>query len=88
MGLYEPIHGSAPDIAGQGIANPLATILSASMMLRFALGEIKAADRIESAIKKVLQEGYRTKDLAEYGAKEVCSTEQMGSIIAQYVSKI
>lgn len=88
VGLYEPIHGSAPDIAGQGIANPIATILSASMMLRFALGEGKAADRIESAIKKVLQEGYRTKDLAAYGAKEVCSTTQMGSIIADYVSRI
>lgn len=58
------------------------------MMLRFALGEEKAADRIESAIKKVLQEGYRTKDLAAYGAKEVCSTTQMGSIIADYVSRI
>lgn len=87
VGLYEPIHGSAPDIAGQGIANPIATILSASMMLRFALGETKAADRIESAIKKVLQDGYRTKDLANYGAKEVCSTTQIGSIIADYVSK-
>ncbi|WP_263833164.1 3-isopropylmalate dehydrogenase [Sulfurospirillum oryzae] len=88
VGLFEPIHGSAPDIAGQGIANPLATILSASMMLRFALGETKAADRIENAIKKVLQEGYRTKDLANYGAKEVCSTTQIGSIIADYVAKI
>ena len=88
VGLYEPIHGSAPDIAGQGIANPIATILSASMMLRFALGEEKAADRIEKAIKKVLEEGYRTKDLAAYGAKEVCSTTQMGSIIADYVSRI
>ena len=87
VGLYEPIHGSAPDIAGQGIANPLATILSASMMLRFALGEDKAADRIENAIKKVLSDGYRTKDLARYGAKEVCSTTQMGSIIADYVAK-
>jgi len=88
VGLYEPIHGSAPDIAGQGIANPLATILSASMMLRFALGEEKAATRIESAIKKVLHDGYRTKDLAAFGAKEVCSTSQMGSIIAEYVSNL
>lgn len=87
VGLYEPIHGSAPDIAGQGIANPLATILSASMMLRFALGEVKAADRIEKAIKKVLKDGYRTKDLASFGAKEVCSTSQIGSIVADYVSK-
>ncbi len=88
VGLFEPIHGSAPDIAGQGIANPLATILSASMMLRFALGEASAADRIETAIKHVLKEGYRTKDLANYGAKEVCSTTQIGSIIADYVAKL
>lgn len=88
VGLYEPIHGSAPDIAGQGIANPLATILSASMMLRFALGENKAADRIEKAIKKLLKDGYRTKDLASFGAKEVCSTSEIGSIVADYVSKI
>jgi len=88
VGLFEPIHGSAPDIAGQGIANPLATILSASMMLRFALGETKAADRIESAIKQVLKDGYRTKDLADFGAIEVCSTTQIGSIIADYVDKI
>ena len=87
VGLYEPIHGSAPDIAGQGIANPIATILSAAMMLRFALNEASAADKIEGAIKKVLEEGYRTKDLANYGAKEVCSTTQIGSIIADYVSK-
>lgn len=88
VGLYEPIHGSAPDIAGQGIANPLATILSAAMMLRYALNETKAADRIENAIKKALQDGYRTKDLANYGAKEVCSTSQIGSIIADYVAKL
>lgn len=88
VGLFEPIHGSAPDIAGQGIANPIATILSASMMLRFALGESKAADRIEQAVKNVLKEGYRTKDLSAYGAKEVCSTSEIGSIIADYVAKI
>ena len=87
VGLYEPIHGSAPDIAGQGIANPLATIMSASMMLRFALGETKAADRIDLAIKNALKDGYRTKDLASYGAKEVCSTTHIGSIIADYVAK-
>ena len=59
IGVYEPIHGSAPDIAGQGVANPIATIASASMMLRYALGEIEAADKVDSAIKKVLKEGYR-----------------------------
>lgn len=88
VGLYEPIHGSAPDIAGQGIANPIATVLSAAMMLRFALGEESAADRIEQAVKNVLKDGYRTKDLSSLGAKEVCSTNEIGSIIADYVAKI
>jgi 3-isopropylmalate dehydrogenase len=87
IGVYEPIHGSAPDIAGQGIANPIATIASASMMLRFALNEHKAADRIDAAIKKALAEGYRTKDLAQFDAKEICSTSEMGSIIANYAAK-
>jgi len=87
IGVYEPIHGSAPDIAGQGIANPIATIASASMMLRFALGENKAADRIDAGIKQALSEGYRTKDLADFDAKEICSTNEMGSIIANYAAK-
>ncbi|ABB44379.1 3-isopropylmalate dehydrogenase [Sulfurimonas denitrificans DSM 1251] len=87
IGVYEPIHGSAPDIAGQGIANPIATILSASMMLRYALGEHGAADKIDAAVKRALKEGYRTKDLAQYDAKEVCSTSEMGSIIANYAAK-
>jgi 3-isopropylmalate dehydrogenase len=86
-GLYEPIHGSAPDIAGQGIANPIATIASAAMMLRYALKEEAAADRIERAIKQALKEGYRTQDIAGYDAKEVCSTSEMGSIIANYAAK-
>ncbi|MFT7002727.1 MAG: 3-isopropylmalate dehydrogenase [Sulfurimonas sp.] len=85
IGVYEPIHGSAPDIAGQGIANPIATIASASMMLRYALGENVAADKIDKAIKKALSEGYRTQDLAQFDAKEVCSTSEMGSIIANYI---
>ena len=88
VGLFEPIHGSAPDITGQGIANPIATILSAAMMLRFALGEESAASRIEKAVQHVLKEGYRTKDLSAYEAKEVCSTSEIGSIIASYVSKV
>jgi len=87
IGVYEPIHGSAPDIAGQGIANPIATIASASMMLRYALGETVAADKIDAAIKKVLSEGYRTGDLAQYDAKEVCSTSEIGSIIANYIER-
>ncbi len=87
IGVYEPIHGSAPDIAGQGIANPIATIASASMMLRFALGETEAADRIDNAIKRALKDGYRTQDIANYDAKEVCSTSEMGSIIANYAAR-
>jgi len=81
VGLFEPIHGSAPDIAGQGIANPIATILSAAMMLDY-LGESSGAERIREAIKKVLAQGYRTKDIASFGAKEVVTTEEMGSLIA------
>ena len=87
IGVYEPIHGSAPDIAGQGIANPIATISSAAMMLRYAFGEIVAADKIDEAVKKALSEGYRTKDLAQFDAKEVCSTSEMGSIIANYIER-
>ena len=87
VGLFEPIHGSAPDIAGQGIANPLATISSASMMLRYALGENEAADKIDDAIKKALHEGYRTGDLGDYDAKEICTCIEMGDIIADYASK-
>ncbi len=87
VGLYEPIHGSAPDIAGQGIANPLATISSASMMLRYALGEEQAANKIDEAIKKALSEGYRTGDLADYDAKEIVTCSEMGDIVADYASR-
>ena len=87
VGIYEPIHGSAPDIAGQGIANPIATIMSAAMMLRIALNESKAADRIENAIKAVLKDGYRTRDLSSFDAKEVVSTSEMGNLIAEYATK-
>jgi 3-isopropylmalate dehydrogenase len=87
VGLFEPIHGSAPDIAGQGIANPLATISSASMMLRYALGENKAANKIDNAIKKALREGYRTGDIGNYDAKEICTCSEIGDIIAKYASK-
>ena len=79
--IYEPIHGSAPDIAGLGIANPIATISSASMMLRYSLNESKAADIIDNAIKQTLKDGIRTKDLANFGAKKVVSTSQMGDEI-------
>ncbi len=87
VGLFEPIHGSAPDIAGQGIANPIATIASAAMMLRYALDEQSAADRIDEAIKLALSEGYRTGDIGAYDAQEICATEEMGSIIANYASR-
>ena len=87
VGLFEPIHGSAPDIAGQGIANPLATISSASMMLRYALGETTAADKIDDAIKKALSEGYRTGDLGNYDAKEIMTCTEMGDIVADYASR-
>jgi 3-isopropylmalate dehydrogenase len=87
VGLFEPIHGSAPDIAGQGIANPLATISSASMMLRYALGEDVAADKIDAAIKKALSEGYRTGDLGDYDAKEIMTCSEMGDIVADYASR-
>ena len=63
QGLYEPVHGSAPDIAGRNIANPLATILSAAMMLRYSLGEPEAADRLEMAVNTVLEQGFRTADI-------------------------
>ncbi|PPK62168.1 3-isopropylmalate dehydrogenase [Malaciobacter marinus] len=85
--VYEPIHGSAPDIAGQGIANPIATIESAGMMLRYSLGEDEAANKIDSAIKKALKDGYRTKDLAAYDAKEIVTTAEMGDIIANNINK-
>lgn len=79
-GLYEPSHGSAPDIAGQGVANPLATILSAAMMLRYTFNLEDAAQRIESAVKKVLAQGYRTGDIYEPGMKRV-GTKEMGDAV-------
>ncbi|WP_328189863.1 3-isopropylmalate dehydrogenase [Marinobacter sp. OP 3.4] len=80
QGMYEPCHGSAPDIAGQGIANPLATILSGAMMLRYSLGEEKAAGAIEAAVSKVLDQGLRTADIMSEGAKQV-STREMGEAV-------
>ncbi|MBP2653996.1 MAG: 3-isopropylmalate dehydrogenase [Firmicutes bacterium] len=79
-GLYEPIHGSAPDIAGKGLANPIGTILSAAMLLRFSLNEEEAAQRIEQAVDKVLANGYRTQDLYRTGLTKV-STEEMGRLV-------
>jgi 3-isopropylmalate dehydrogenase len=82
FGLYEPIHGSAPDIAGKGIANPLATILSAAMMLRFSFNNAIGADRIESAVKKVLAQGFRTGDIMEPGMKAVGTREMGAAVVA------
>lgn len=82
QGLYEPSHGSAPDIAGQGIANPLATILSAAMMLRFSLNQAPAALRIEKAVANVLSQGLRTLDIYSDGARKV-STKAMGDAVVQ-----
>ena len=82
QGLYEPSHGSAPDIAGQGIANPLATILSAAMMLRFSLNQEAAAVRIEDAVKKVLAQGLRTGDIYSEGTTKV-GTAQMGDAVVK-----
>jgi 3-isopropylmalate dehydrogenase len=79
-GLYEPIHGTAPDIAGKGIANPLATILSAAMMLRFSLKQEAAAGRVEAAVRKVLREGYRTADIHTPGTRKV-GTQEMGDAV-------
>jgi 3-isopropylmalate dehydrogenase len=82
QGLYEPSHGSAPDIAGKNIANPLATILSAAMMLRFSLGQEEAAQRIESAVKAVLDQGLRTADIYSEGTTRV-STSDMGAAVVE-----
>jgi 3-isopropylmalate dehydrogenase len=80
FGMYEPIHGSAPDIAGKDIANPLATILSVSMMLRYSLNQVELADKINLAVSEVLDKGYRTKDISAAGNK-VVGTEEMGDLI-------
>ena len=82
QGLYEPSHGSAPDIAGKGVANPLATILSAAMMLRFSLNQEAAAQRIEAAVQKVLAQGLRTPDIYSEGTTKV-GTAQMGDAVVK-----
>jgi 3-isopropylmalate dehydrogenase len=85
QGLYEPSHGSAPDIAGKGIANPLATILSAAMMLRFSLNQEASALRIEAAVKNVLEQGLRTADIYSQGTTRV-STQEMGNAVVKALS--
>jgi len=80
FGMYEPVHGSAPDIAGQDKANPMATILSVAMMLRYTFGLLEEADAIEAAVKKVLADGYRTHDIAKEGEKAI-GTKEAGDLI-------
>lgn len=84
FGMYEPIHGSAPDIAGQNKANPIATILSAAMMLRYTLGLEKEADAVEKAVQKTLEEGYRTADIAK-GHEKVLGTKDIGKRIVEFI---
>ncbi len=81
-GLYEPIHGSAPDIAGKNLANPLATILSVAMMLRYTFDRPEAADKIEAAVRKVLQQGYRTPDIHEPETRKVGTVEMGDAVVA------
>jgi 3-isopropylmalate dehydrogenase len=81
-GLYEPIHGSAPDIAGKGVANPLATILSTAMMLRYTFDRVDAAERIEVAVERVLRQGYRTADIYQDGARNVGTVEMGDAVVA------
>ena len=83
-GMYEPIHGSAPDISGKDIANPLATILSVSMMLRYSLNQEELADKINSAVSEVLDQGYRTSDISSEGDK-IVGTEEMGDLIVKAI---
>ena len=84
LGLYEPIHGSAPDIAGQNKANPIATILSAAMMMRYSFDMAKEADAVENAVNAVLEEGYRTADIMSEGMK-IVSCSEMGTLISEKI---
>jgi 3-isopropylmalate dehydrogenase len=86
-GLYEPIHGSAPDIAGQNKANPVATILSAAMMLKYSFGLQKESAVIENAVNTVLQTGVRTLDIKDTGTTQVVGTQQMGELICRNIGK-
>ena len=86
-GMYEPIHGSAPDIAGQGSANPLATILSLAMMVRFSLGRGELADRVERAVEKVLDDGLRTPDIYTEGTRRV-GTSEMGDAVVSALRSV
>ena len=84
-GLYEPIHGSAPDIAGQGVANPIGTVLSAALMLRYSLEMETEATAVEAAVDAVLTGGYRTRDLAKPG-EESLTTVEMTKVIVEHIN--
>ena len=84
VGLYEPVHGTAPDIAGRGIANPIAAVLSAAMLLRYSLDLVEPAAKVEQAVRRVLDQGYRTADIVEAGGKTV-GTKEMGDAIVREV---
>lgn len=84
LGMYEPIHGSAPDIAGLNIANPLGTILSAAMMLRYSFDMAAEADAIETAVNAVLDDGIRTGDIMQEGCRKV-SCSEMGNLVAERI---
>jgi len=84
--MYEPIHGSAPDIAGQNVANPLATILSVAMLLKYSLQRSDLAAKVDSAVHQVLRDGLRTKDIQEAGLKTV-STSEMGDAVVAALQK-
>jgi 3-isopropylmalate dehydrogenase len=86
FGLYEPIHGSAPDIAGQDKANPIAAILTAALLLRYSLGQTTEAEMIETAVTRIIDAGYRTEDIRE-GGKQVVGTKEMGRLITEAISK-
>ena len=86
VGLYEPVHGTAPDIAGKGVANPIAAILSAAMLLRYSLNRGADADRVEAAVLKVLEAGHRTADIRAVGERPV-GTQQMGDLVTREVEK-
>jgi 3-isopropylmalate dehydrogenase len=86
VGLYEPVHGTAPDIAGKGVANPIAAILSAAMLLRYSLNRGADADRVEAAVLKVLEAGHRTADISAAGDRPV-GTQQMGDLVTREVEK-
>jgi 3-isopropylmalate dehydrogenase len=86
VGLYEPVHGTAPDIAGQGIANPIAAVLSSAMLMRYSLNMGREADRVDAAVLRVLEQGHRTRDIVGAGGKSV-GTREMGDLIVHELER-